>query len=180
MKNTTKTKIKNFWEKHWYKIVAVTGLITFGIYEYGKYRNSQSPIDAFLSEEEADDAIATVANNLGEPIVDSTEAIKKYDDWYESRKNDPARQLTNGGWITDDYEIGDFDMADLSQNEKIYHLQEFIVNDAPLVNAGSLGEDLIAKIKERNPDLDEFELGSVVIDIYSRSSKEPEKERKEE
>lgn len=166
MKTSTKTKIKVFWEKHWYKIIAVVGVIGVGIYEINKYRQAQP------SDEEIEEAIATVGNNLVEPATDET----KEDDWFESRRKDPERQLTNGGWVTDEYEIGDF----VCHDGKSFNIQEFIVNDATLENVGTLGEDLVARIKEKNPDLDEFELGSVVIDICSRKGDKPAEEKKEE
>lgn len=163
MKTSTKTKIKVFWEKHWYKIVAVVGVVGVGIYEINKYRQAQP------SDEEIEETVKTA---LDQPATDETEE----DDWFESRRKDPERQLTNGGWVTDEYEIGDF----VRHDGKSFDIQEFIVNDATLENVGTLGEDLVARIKEKNPDLDEFELGSVVIDICSRKGDKPAEEKKEE
>lgn len=167
MKTTTKTKIKNFWEKHWYKIVAVVGLVGLGVYEYNKYRQDN------LSEEEVNDAIATVGNNLAESATDATEE----DDWFETRRKDPARQLENGGWITDDYEMEGWTTKSGQKGEIV----EMVVNDLPIDNMGAFGDDIQKKLTELYPNSKAITDVSMIIDLrHDPDFVKPSKEEKEE
>lgn len=143
MKESMMNKAKKFWAAHKYKIMGVLTLAGIGTYAYCKYRQSH------LSDEEINSAIENVANGFMKE-ADQAGSLSAWDE----KENDPKYQLANGGWVTDEYFVdGD-------------GIREFIVNDVPLANIGTLGDDLVARLNEQFPDQYKFELGSMIVDIY--------------
>lgn len=144
-----KEKAKKFWYNNKTKIIAVaTGVAAVGgvvLLVYTGKKNMDLKLQEEAIEKERKDA----------------EQKAEWDAEWEQMKNDPARKLAHGGWVTESYDIGD-------ACEDGYEIQEFIINDLPLENLGVFGEDMVARMKEMFPDLDDTDLGSIIIDMYTK------------
>ena len=147
MKESMMNKAKKFWAAHKYKIMGALTLAGIGAYAYCKYRQSQP------SDEEIDKAVK-------DPL---SELEKSGESDWDVLANDPKNQLANGGWVADQYGVCD-------------DIEEFIVNDVPLTNIGTFGDDLIVRLKEQHPEYDSFELGSMIVDIYCNKGQEKKEE----
>lgn len=147
MKESMMNKAKKFWAAHKYKIMGVLTLAGIGTYAYCKYRQSQS------SDEEIEKAVTTELANTAE----------KTETEFDRRQKDPAYQLENGGWITDDYELGPF----TSDDGKEINCVEMIINDLPIGNLGVFADDISKKLDEMYPNHGPLTDVSMIVDLRS-------------
>lgn len=166
MKESMMNKAKKFWATHKYKIMGVLTLAGIGTYAYCKYRQSQP------SDEEIEKAVTTTTADL-ENMVEEVESK------FDRRQKDPAYQLENGGWITDDYELGPFK----SDDGKEINCVEMLINDLPIGNLGVFADDISKKLDEMYPNHGPLTDVSMIVDLRSDptfESKSHQDIRKEE
>lgn len=148
MKESMKNKVKLFWAKHKYKIITVVTIFGCTAYAYAKYHNQDDPSDEEIREN----------GRLG-PSESSDEEESDFD----KRQKDPAYQLANGGWITDDYELGPF----TSDAGDEINCVEMIINDLPIGNLGVFADDISKKLDEMYPNHGPLTDVSMIIDLRS-------------
>lgn len=150
MKESMMNKAKKFWAAHKYKIIGVVAVLGCAGYAYAKYHNCQ------FSDEEIEKN-----GRLAEPVNDSKSDNTESE--FDRRQKDPAYQLANGGWITEDIEVGPF----TSDDGKEIQCVEMIINDLPIANLGVIAEDISKKLDEMYPNHGPLTDVSMIVDLRS-------------
>lgn len=140
---TVKEKAKAIWRKHKGKILFVMTAVGI-VVVCRKIDQKRGP-----SVEEIEDAV--------------TKELKKEEmSEFDRKMNDPANQISGGGWVLEDH------MHDAD-------LPEMIANDVPITSLGEFGEEMLRRAGGTHPGHHDCDPSKIKVSLLA-NFQEPEEE----